>query len=106
MKQRLENCKYCGNKLADGTTRKKFCSDKCRVYWNRENELLPIPTQSYVDENLNEIPKEKQPSLGEPVTINLRRYDYSKMPKKLNHFQQLIWKEKARKEQDEKLKTK
>ena len=37
MKQRLENCKYCNDKLVNGTTRREFCSEKCRVYWNREN---------------------------------------------------------------------
>lgn len=38
MRQRLENCKYCSKKL-EGTTRKEFCSTKCRVYYNREKKI-------------------------------------------------------------------
>jgi len=41
--------------------------------------------------------------LVDKITIEKRqpnRYDYSKMPKKLSMVQQLVWKEKARKEQD------
>lgn len=37
MKYKRENCKYCGEKMEAKTTRAEFCSNKCRVYWNREN---------------------------------------------------------------------
>lgn len=36
MKVRRKNCKYCKSKIITGTTRKVFCTDKCRVYYNRE----------------------------------------------------------------------
>ena len=36
MKERTEYCKYCGIKIEPKTTRKQFCTPKCRVYWNRE----------------------------------------------------------------------
>lgn len=37
MKHKTERCLYCDKKLEPKTTRQKFCSDKCRVYWNRDN---------------------------------------------------------------------
>ena len=40
MREKRENCKYCDKKLEDGTTRKEFCSDKCRVYWNRDQKAI------------------------------------------------------------------
>jgi hypothetical protein len=30
-------CIYCNQEMESKTTRKSFCSDKCRVYWNRKN---------------------------------------------------------------------
>ncbi len=45
MKKKNENCKYCGDKLEAKTTRREFCSNKCKVYWHRENPVLePIIT--------------------------------------------------------------
>lgn len=37
MKKKRETCKYCSEKMEAKTTRQEFCSDKCRVYWSREN---------------------------------------------------------------------
>lgn len=37
MKQKINNCLYCEKKLEENiTTRKRFCSSKCRVYYNRQ----------------------------------------------------------------------
>lgn len=36
MKFKKEKCKYCDKDLESKTTRKEFCSSKCRVYWNRD----------------------------------------------------------------------
>ena len=65
MKKRIEKCKYCNKKLEDGTTRKSFCSDKCRVYWHRENgvkgtEYTPQlqPTSAANIEKFNHVFKE------------------------------------------------
>lgn len=100
MKQRLENCKYCGKKLEDGTTRKEFCSDIHRVYWHREN---PKVTLKNFNNKTNEVSDVTKPAETTNYTINTvrpKKYDYSKMPKKLTFFEQMAWKEKARKEQD------
>ena len=37
MKEKKQNCKYCGKELEAKTTRREFCSNKCKVYWHREN---------------------------------------------------------------------
>lgn len=42
MKQKSEKCLYCDQKLEPKTTRQRFCSDKCRVYWNRDNAKVKI----------------------------------------------------------------
>lgn len=39
MKKKRETCKYCGEKMDAKTTRQEFCSDKCRVYWNRDQNI-------------------------------------------------------------------
>ena len=31
------NCDYCNKPLEAKYRSKRFCDDKCRVYWNREN---------------------------------------------------------------------
>lgn len=42
MKLKTENCLYCDKKLEAKTTRQRFCSDKCRVYWNRDNAKIKV----------------------------------------------------------------
>lgn len=47
MKFKKEKCKYCGSDLESKTTRKVFCSSKCRVYWNRDQKggvVVPVPS--------------------------------------------------------------
>lgn len=36
MIKKIENCQYCGEKMESKTAKKRFCSTKCRVYFNRE----------------------------------------------------------------------
>jgi hypothetical protein len=36
MIKKKENCEYCGEKMESKTAKKRFCSDKCRVYFNRQ----------------------------------------------------------------------
>jgi predicted RNA-binding Zn-ribbon protein involved in translation (DUF1610 family) len=42
MKQKSDKCLYCGKKLEPKTTRQRFCCDKCRVYWNRDNARVKV----------------------------------------------------------------
>jgi endogenous inhibitor of DNA gyrase (YacG/DUF329 family) len=50
MKQKKEKCKYCSADLEAKTTRREFCSNKCKVYWHRENKVelnnLNVPTNT------------------------------------------------------------
>ena len=39
MKEKKQKCKYCGGDLNARTTRREFCSNKCKVYWHRENKF-------------------------------------------------------------------
>lgn len=36
MINRTPYCIYCGERMESVTAKKKYCSDKCRVYFNRE----------------------------------------------------------------------
>lgn len=54
MKKKVETCLYCGEKISPKTTRMKFCSSKCRVYWNRELKTAQLPIQDQ-----KEIPSEE-----------------------------------------------
>jgi predicted nucleic acid-binding Zn ribbon protein len=41
-----EVCEYCEEKMNAIYRNKRFCSTKCRVYWNRANrniQVLPTP---------------------------------------------------------------
>jgi predicted nucleic acid-binding Zn ribbon protein len=38
MIKKKENCLYCGEKMESLTAKKRFCSEKCRVYFNRSNK--------------------------------------------------------------------
>jgi len=43
MIKKTENCLYCGEKMESITAKKKYCSAKCKLYFNRErNKLLSI----------------------------------------------------------------
>lgn len=46
MKEKIEKCRYCGTFLEAKTTRKFFCSTKCRVYWNRGLVIWKVYTLS------------------------------------------------------------
>lgn len=49
MIQKIENCIYCGNKMDDvRSAKRKFCNDKCRIYFGRELKrgTLDIPIRA------------------------------------------------------------
>lgn len=35
-------CEYCEKAMEAEYRNKRFCSDKCRVYWNRENPKVKV----------------------------------------------------------------
>jgi hypothetical protein len=53
--ERCPFCIYCKERMQRGTAKKKFCSDKCRVYWNRKhpngNVVSPVEIASRLADN-------------------------------------------------------
>lgn len=45
MKEKRIKCLYCDGPMDPKTTRAVFCSDKCRVYFARENGAVPGDSQ-------------------------------------------------------------
>jgi hypothetical protein len=79
-------CPVCKIEFDEKTGRrpKKFCSDACKVkFWNGQKRVAEIlkaigdveshqNTQTWIDQNLNEIPKDQEPPKGTTVTISLK----------------------------------
>jgi hypothetical protein len=40
MIKKKENCEYCGEKMESKTAKKRFCSEKCKVYTSRLKKIL------------------------------------------------------------------
>lgn len=69
VKEKLKNCVHCGKELEAKTTRAKFCSPKCRVYWNRDNmKPLEANSASKTESNGKVPPLAKKESLEAPVS--------------------------------------
>lgn len=54
------NCLYCGKEMESEYRSKKFCTDKCRVYFNRETPKIKIQdltTPTNVVKPITELPK-------------------------------------------------
>jgi hypothetical protein len=72
LSERCPFCIYCKERMQRGTAKKKFCSDKCRVYWHRKypngNVVSPVEIASKLADNdkVVEIPveTEKMPPEG------------------------------------------
>ena len=39
MIKKKENCEYCGEKMESKNAKRRFCSDKCRVYSSRVSKI-------------------------------------------------------------------
>jgi hypothetical protein len=71
MIKKNENCLYCGEKMESETAKKKFCSDKCRVYFGRE--LKAKIAENNKPENKARILEERntiKSTIPEPFKIN------------------------------------
>jgi predicted ATPase len=55
---------------------------------------LNFLSELYINVDRKEEPKS--------ISSSIKRYDYSKMPKGLTSIQQMVWKQKAKEEQDKK----
>lgn len=45
MIKKSETCIYCGEKMESITAKKKYCSSKCKLYYNREKNKVKIGAQ-------------------------------------------------------------
>jgi protein-arginine kinase activator protein McsA len=75
MIKKKENCEYCGEKMESITAKKRFCSEKCRVYSSRMKSVLKNePQKQIIGSNLKDVRKlvqipaqsEKKPILEPP----------------------------------------
>ena len=48
MIKKKENCEYCGEKMESVTAKKRFCSEKCRVYFSRTKSVLKNELQKQI----------------------------------------------------------
>ena len=81
MNNRTPNCIYCNEKMESQTSKKKFCSDKCRVYWHRKypkgNVISPIELASKLanlSETVEKVQKEIKVLKSEPKEGSLAWY--------------------------------
>ena len=72
MINRTPYCIYCGERMESKTAKKKYCSDKCRVYFHREypngKTISPVELASKLADNVRvvETPVAKEESKNEP----------------------------------------
>jgi len=68
-------CKYCGEEYLRNRDTKRFCSDKCRVYWHRRNSVTDIKKPTPGD-SVTVSPKQAKDSVtGNKWDNVLKRYD-------------------------------
>lgn len=66
MINRTPFCIYCNERMESETSKKKFCSDKCRVYWHRKYpkgnviSATELTSKLVVSSKLEQIPIENQ----------------------------------------------
>lgn len=115
-----KSCINCGDGFTPKNPKGIYCSDRCRVAGNRKkmgakgitrkavivDEVIKFKsaTKKSLDGSKKRmVEMDEVGKIDTPQTpLKIKRYDYSKMPKGLNYFQQLKWKEGVRNEQDKK----
>lgn len=67
MIKKTENCIYCGEKMESVTAKKRYCSAKCKLYFNREKNIIKrgppfknMPPYDGNGANLEDKPKKVQ----------------------------------------------
>ncbi len=87
MIRKTENCLYCGEKMESITAKKKYCSNKCRLYYNRERNALDMPK---LEDNI----KLEQVVVKNVEALELPKNDKLEMPKGLSLEERIYWMEK------------
>jgi protein-arginine kinase activator protein McsA len=92
MIKKKENCEYCGEKMESVTAKKRFCSEKCRVYASRLKKVLKKE-----DNRINEI---RGALYGNVENLALKPENGKlniDIPKGLTGVDLLIWKSQNKK---------
>jgi hypothetical protein len=69
MIKKSDTCLYCGEKMESQTAKKKFCSTKCRVYYNRELKVQSVSV--IVNKPLENVEKKANKKAHVKTPINL-----------------------------------
>lgn len=76
--EKRDRCLYCETPMESKYRNKRFCSDRCRTYWNRENK----GKTTIVDLNEQSGKKEVVPPKTTNTTIDTKRPFMSEAIKK------------------------
>jgi len=89
MIKKSETCIYCGEKMESITEKKRYCSSKCKLYYNREKNKVkrgaPFKNMPPYDRNS---PKSEVSSKLEQIPVE----NHKTPPKGLKGIDLIIWK--------------
>jgi hypothetical protein len=88
MKLKTKCCIYCNKEMESKTIRKSFCSDKCRVYWNRKNPNGNVISPLELETKLKLASK----LADKPKMVEIPVKNKIMPPKSLNGIALAIWK--------------
>lgn len=87
MIKKKENCEYCGEKMESITAKKRFCSEKCRVYASRVKSVLKNePQKQIIGSNLEDVRKLVQ------IPVQSEKKTILEPPNHLTGIDLVIWK--------------
>lgn len=87
MIKKKENCEYCGEKMESITAKKRFCSEKCRVYASRVKSVLKNePQKQIIGSNLEDVRKLVQ------IPVQSEKKPILEPPSHLTGIDLVIWK--------------
>jgi len=87
MIKKKENCEYCGEKMESITAKKRFCSEKCRVYASRVKSVLKNePQKQIIGSNLEDVRKLVQ------IPVQSEKKTILEPPSHLTGIDLVIWK--------------
>ena len=87
MIKKKENCEYCGEKMESITAKKRFCSEKCRVYASRVKSVLKNePQKQIIGSNLEDVRKSVQ------IPVQSEKKPKLEPPSHLTGIDLVIWK--------------
>lgn len=92
MNNRTPNCIYCNQKMESQTSKKRFCSDKCRVYWHRKHPKGNVISPLELASKLEDIKKEVKVSVIKEEVLESPKNDQLEPPVGLSGIDLAIWK--------------